>query len=183
MDKFLLNHQEAALVIIDIQDKLAAAMKYKEPVVNNCLHLIELTRLLQIPVLLTEQYPKGLGPTLPEIQEALPVYAPFEKTAFNCCQETGFLEKVESMGRKKLILAGMETHICVLQTGLGLLEEGYDIHIVQDAICSRTKKDFRSGIEYLRDAGTVITSTETVLFQLLQKAGTEAFKIISQRIK
>jgi len=183
MDKFLLNQQEVALVIIDIQDKLAAVMRQKEQVVTHCLHLIVLAKLHQIPILLTEQYPKGLGPTVLEIKEALPEYAPFEKTAFNCCQEAGFLEKVVSTGRKKLLLTGMETHVCVLQTSLGLMKQGYSVQVVQDAVCSRTKNNFRSGLEYMRDAGTVITNTETVLFQILERSGTEAFKVISQRIK
>jgi nicotinamidase-related amidase len=183
MDKFFLNQQNTALVIIDIQEKLAAVMKHKDQVVNNCLHLVELAGLLNIPILLTEQYPKGLGTTIPEIQEALPVYSPFEKTAFNCCQEAGFLGKVASIGRKTLLLTGMETHVCVLQTSLGLMQEGYHVQVVQDAVCSRTKSNFRSGLGFMRDAGTVITNTETVLFQILERAGTEAFKVISRRIK
>ena len=183
MDKFFLDQQEAVLVIIDIQDKLVAAMKHKDQVVENCLHLIELAKLLEIPILLTEQYPKGLGKTLPEIQEALPEYAPFEKTDFNSCREAGFLEKVAATGRKKLILTGMEAHVCVLQTALGLIKEGYAVHVVQDVVASRYKKNFKVGIEFMRSAGIVITSTEMVLFQLLERSGTEPFKIISKRIK
>jgi nicotinamidase-related amidase len=183
MDQFFINEHDTALFIIDIQDKLAAAMRHKDQVVSNCLHLIELAKLLQIPLLVTEQYPKGLGPILSEIKEALPGYDPFEKTAFNCCLETGFLEKVAALGRKKLILTGMETHICVLQTSLGLLKEGYAVQVVRDGVCSRTKNNFTAGIELMDRAGVVITGTETVLFQLLQKAGTEAFKVISKRIK
>ncbi len=183
MDKFSLNQQEMALLIIDIQGKLAAVMKHKDQVVNNCLHLVELAKLLQIPILLTEQYPQGLGTTIPEIQEALPAYNPFEKTAFNCCLEAGFLEKVADTGRKKWLLTGMETHVCVLQTSIGLMQEGYNVQVAQDAVCSRTKNNFRSGLEMMRDAGAVITTTETVLFQVLERAGTEAFKVIAQRIK
>ncbi|MBA4394970.1 MAG: hydrolase [Desulfobacca sp.] len=183
MDKFFINEHDTALLIIDIQDKLAAAMRHKDQVVNNCLHLIELAKLLSIPILVTEQYPKGLGTTLPEIKAALPEYAPFEKTAFNCCLEAGFLEKVASLGKKKLLLTGMETHICVLQTGIGLMKEVYAVQVIQDAVCSRTKNNYSTGLAYLDRAGAVITGTETVLFQLLQKAGTEAFKVISKRIK
>ena len=183
MDKYFLSQQEVALVIIDIQDKLAAVMRYKEQVVTQCLHLIELAKLYRIPILLTEQYPKGLGPTVSEIKEALPTYAPFEKTAFNCCLETGFLEKVRSLGRKTLLMTGIEAHVCVWQTSLGLMKQGYAVQVVRDAVCSRTKANFRSGLELMRDAGAVITTTETVLFQILERAGTEAFKVISQRIK
>ena len=182
-EKFLIRKDEVALVLIDIQDKLAAAMKKKEAVVANCLHLVELARLLEIPILVTEQYPRGLGPTLEELRTALPHYEPFEKTAFDCCREIGFIEKVSATGRQKILLTGMEAHICVLQTSLGLLQAGYTVQVVQDAVCSRTKDNFRIGIEWLRQAGAVVTGTETVLFQLLEKAGGEAFKVISKRIK
>jgi nicotinamidase-related amidase len=183
MDQFFINSEEAALVILDMQERLAAAMKTRRQTVDNCLHLIETARLFQIPILVTEQYPKGLGPTLPEIREALPDYVPFEKLSFNCTQETGFLEKVASMGRKKLLLTGMEAHICVLQTSLGLMRQGYTVQVIKDAVCSRTKNNFNTGIDFLSQAGAVITCTETVLFQLLQKAGTEVFKTIVKRIK
>ena len=183
MDKFFIKSEEAALVIIDIQERLAMTMKQKSQVVTNGLHLIETSKLMSIPILVTEQYPKGLGPTLPELRETLPVYAPFEKLSFNCCQEPGFLEKVGTLGRKKILVTGMEAHICVLQTSLGLMQAGYTVHVVQDAVCSRTKPDFKAGVEFMRNAGAVMTCTEIVLFQLLQKAGTEVFKAISKRIK
>ena len=140
MDKFFINSEEVALIILDMQERLAAAMKTRQQVVDNCLHLIETAKLFQIPILVTEQYPKGLGPTLSEIREALPDYSPFEKISFNCTQETGFLEKVASLGKKKLLLTGMETHICVLQTGLGLMRQGYTVQVIKDAVCSRTKE-------------------------------------------
>jgi nicotinamidase-related amidase len=183
MDRFFLKVEDTALLIIDIQDKLAAAMKYKEQVVSNTLHLIELAKLLSIPILLTEQYSKGLGPTVPEIKETLPAYGPFEKLSFDCCQEAGFLEKIETWGRKKILVTGMEAHICVLQTCLGLMKEGFSVQVIQDAVCSRTKPNFNTGITFMDRAGAVITCTEIVLFQLLQKAGSENFKIISKRIK
>jgi nicotinamidase-related amidase len=183
MDKYFLKPEEAGLIIIDIQDKLAASMKHRDQVVANTLHLIETAKLLQMPILLTEQYPKGLGPTLPEIKEALPAYEPFEKLSFDCCQENGFGEKVNTMGRKKWLIAGMEAHICVLQTSLGMMQAGHTVQVVQDAVCSRSKSNFKIGINFMDRAGAVLTGTEIVLFQLLQKAGGEVFKIISKRIK
>lgn len=183
MDKFFITSGEVALIILDIQERLAAAMKYGQQAVDNGLHLIEAAKLFEIPILVTEQYPKGLGPTLSPIREALPVYSPFEKLSFNCTLETGFLEKVASLGKKKLLVTGMETHICVLQTSLGLMREGYTVQVIKDAVCSRTKNNFDTGIAFLSQAGAVITCTETVLFQLLQKAGTDVFKVISKRIK
>ena len=183
MDKFSIHSQQTAVLIIDIQDRLAAAMPLKDQITNNCLILIEAAKQFQIPVVLTEQYPKGLGRTLDEIQRALPGVDPFEKLSFNCCDEAGFLEKIRGLGKKKLLLAGMETHICILQTALGLLREGFDIQIVRDAVCSRTKTNFKTGLGTLDRAGAVITSTETVIFQLLQKAGSDAFKTLSKLIK
>lgn len=183
MSKFTLDKNNVTLLIVDIQDKLAAAMKQREKVVENTLHLIELTKMLNIPIIVTEQYPKGLGPTVPEIKEALPAYVPIEKLTFNCCGVPDFSGSLKRAGRRKIILTGMETHICVLQTALGLLQDGYAVHAVSDAICSRTKENWKVGLGFMHDAGVVITGTETVLFQLLGVAGTEEFKAISKRIK
>ncbi len=183
MDKFVLKRENAALIIVDIQERLAVAMSEKDKVIANTLHVIEASKLLDFPVLLTEQYPKGLGPTVPEIKDALQAYAPIEKITFSCCGEGFFTEAVEGLDKKQVILVGMETHVCVLQTCIDLLQSGYDVHLVADAVCSRAEANYRTAIEYMRDAGAVITCTETVLFQLLVKAGTEEFKAISKRIK
>jgi nicotinamidase-related amidase len=182
-DKFFLNKESSVLVVVDIQEKLAAVMSEREKVVGNTLHLIEAAKLLGIPGILTEQYPRGLGPTLSEIREALPGCEPIEKLTFSCCAELGFMRVLEASGRRKIILCGMEAHVCVLQTCIGALMEGYAVHAVRDAVCSRSKENYRTGVEFMRDAGAVITGTETVLFQLLEKAGTEEFKAIVKRIK
>jgi nicotinamidase-related amidase len=183
MDKFFPDKYNAALVIIDIQERLAAIMKQKDSVISNCLHLIELSRMLNLPIVLTEQYPKGLGQTVEEIKKALPIYRPVEKLTFSCCDEPAFLTGIKKLSRKNLVITGMETHICLLQTCMGLLKNGFNVHLVKDAVCSRTKENWKTACEYMRDAGAVITSTETVLFQLLHIAGTEEFKTISKRIK
>ncbi len=183
MDRFFLDRNNTLFLIIDIQEKLANVMKARDEVVKNCLHLIELSKLLRIPVIVTEQYPKGLGPTVKEIKEHLSDYKTVEKMTFSCCEEPVFLNEVKSFNRKSIVITGMETHICVLQTCIGLLKEGFYVHIVRDAVCSRTKENWKTGIEFMRDAGAVITCTETVLFQLLKIAGTEEFKTISKRIK
>lgn len=185
MNKFSIDKESSALLIVDIQERLAAAMreKVKENVVNNCLHLVELAKLMNVPIVLTEQYPKGIGQTVSQIRDALPAYSPIEKLTFSCCGEPGFMDAVNGLAKKTIILAGMETHVCVLQTCVELLNKGYSVHIVQDAVCSRSKENWKTGIEFMRDAGAVITCTETVLFQLLKVAGTEEFKAISKRIK
>jgi nicotinamidase-related amidase len=170
--------------VVDIQDRLASVMSERQHVVRNTSLLIEAAKTLGLPMVLTEQYPKGLGPTVNELKEILPPgVKPVEKLHFSCCGEPAFLDALKKTGKKKVILAGMETHICVLQTTLGLLDEGYGVHLVSDAICSRKSSDYKSGLGMAREAGAVVTSTETVLFQLLEKAGTEEFKKISKLVK
>jgi len=183
MDKFRLAKENTLLLIVDIQDRLAAVMKEKDKIISNNLHLIELAKMLGIPVVVTEQYPKGLGSTVAVIRDALPYYRPVEKITFDCCGHPAFLEELMEHHRETIILTGMETHICVLQSCLGLLKGGMQVHLVRDAVCSRSRENFETGIEFMRNAGAVVTCTETVLFQLLQVAGTDEFKKISQRIK
>ena len=182
-EKFILEKEDCALLIVDVQERLAAVMKYREQVVKNNLLLIQLAKMLGMAVLVTEQYPKGLGHTVGEIREALPSTSPVEKLSFGCCGEPAFMEELRKLGKKKVILTGMETHICVLQTALGLIKEGYVVHAVSDAMCSRTKENWKTGLGMMQGAGGVISCTETVLFQLLKVAGTEEFKAVSKMIK
>ena len=183
LDKFFLDKEDTVLLIVDIQEKLAAVMTEKDKVVRNNLHLIELAKMIKMPVMVTEQYPRGLGATVKDIREALPFYRPVEKMTFDCCGQPPFLEELKEHNKRNVVLTGMETHICVLQTCIGLLKGGINVHIVQDAVCSRTRENWKTGVEFMREAGAVVTSTETVLFQLLKVAGTDEFKKISQRIK
>ena len=183
MKKFFLDKNNAILLIIDIQERLAPVMKVRDSVVRNCLHLIELAATYTIPIVVTEQYPKGLGKTVGELRDALQDHSPIEKLTFSCCEEPSFLSEMKKYGRKSVILTGMETHVCVLQTCIGLLNEGFHVHLVKDAACSRSKENWKTSVEFMRDAGAVVTCTETVLFQVLQIAGTEEFKAISKRIK
>ena len=185
INRFILDKEDTLILIIDVQERLAAVMKteVKDQVVKNCRHLIELAKMLNIPVMVTEQYPKGLGPTVPELREATAAVKPVEKIAFNCCGEPAFMKEVRALDRKKIIVTGMEMHICVLQTTLGLLKADFVPHVVSDAVCSRTKANWRTSLDLMRSAGAVVTGTETVLFQLLGVAGTEEFKAISKRIK
>lgn len=183
LENYFLDREDTVLLIIDVQERLVPAIWEKDRVLKNCGHLIELAKMIKVPVLVTEQYPKGLGKTVYELQSALPEYKPIEKTAFNCCGELAFLAQLGSTNRKKIVVTGMETHVCVLQTVTSLLNEGFTPHVVKDAVSSRTEANWNTGLEFLRDAGAVVSCTETVLFQLLKVAGTEEFKKISQRIK
>lgn len=183
MRNFSIDKDNAALVIVDIQERLLPVMPDGERIISNCLHLIELSKMYGMPVMVTEQYPRGLGITVPEIRSALPAYQPFEKLSFSCCGNMDFITKLRTLGRQNIILTGMEAHVCVLQTCLDLISAGFSVHLVKDAVCSRAAVNFDTGVEMMRDAGAVITCTEIVLFQLLKAAGTEEFKAISKRIK
>jgi len=183
VDNYFLDKSDTILLIIDIQERIALVMKEKDKIVKNTQHLIELAKMINIPLVVTEQYPKGLGRTVSELQSSIPGYKPIEKTTFDCCGEPSFLSEIKKFGKKKIIVTGMETHVCVLQTTTSLLQAGFVTHVVQDAICSRTRENWQTGLAFMHDAGAVVTCTETVLFQLLRVAGTEEFKKISQRIK
>ena len=183
VERFMLGREDAVVLIVDVQERLAGVMEARERVSANCVRLIEAAKVLGIPALVTEQYPKGLGHTLPEILAALPEGAPVEKMTFDCCGEPAFMQRLAGTGRKKIMLAGMEAHICVLQTALSLLGNGYTVHAVSDAMCSRTEHNWRVGLEMMRDAGAVVTCTETALFQLLGIAGTDEFRAVSKMVK
>jgi len=182
-NRFRLRREDAVLVVIDVQERLAAAMAERERVEANALRLVRLAHLLGVPVVATEQYPKGLGPTVAGLRGELGDRAPIEKLTFDCCGEPGFLAAVGALGRRTLLLAGMEAHVCVLQTALGLLGRGLGVHVAADAVCSREAENARTGLELLRDAGAVVTCTETAVFQLLGRAGTAEFKAALPLIK
>ena len=180
---FQLDRDDAILLVVDIQERLAVAMGERERVVTNTGHLVAAAQLLGVPIVLTEQYPKGLGPTVPELRAALDPAPAIVKMTFDCCGEPAFAPALERTGRSTVIVCGMEAHICVLQTVLGLLATGMTVHVAADAVCSRNPENARTALELLRDAGAVITCTETVLFQLLGRAGTPEFKTIQARIR
>jgi nicotinamidase-related amidase len=185
-DRFKIQRNNTICVVIDLQTQLLSAMQ--EPVrttveKNNNL-LISSLKILGIPLVVTEQYPRGLGPTCEPIKENLADrYSPIEKVVFSCWREPGFHEKIIQLIPETVILTGIETHVCVLQTALDLLEQGYRVHIPVDATCSRYKQDWKSALNLLDSAGAVISSVETIVFQLLEKAGTPEFKAISPLIR
>lgn len=183
-DKYFLEKEKAALLVIDVQEKLCRAMEEKvlAKLTANAGILIEAAHELSIPVMATEQYVKGLGETLPVLKEKL-ADAALEKMSFSCCGDESFVNRLKSLQRPQVIIVGMETHVCVLQTVLELLAEGFVVHLVKDAVMSRRKENWQVGIDMAAAAGAVITSTETALFQLLRVAGTEQFKKLSKLVR
>jgi nicotinamidase-related amidase len=183
MTTSLLSADNTGVVLLDVQEKLMPVMGRKETVTENILRLLHLSGLYNLPVIQTEQYPKWLGSTLPEIKEVLTSYDPIEKLHFNCCDVDTFNSRLESEDLKSIILMGVETHICILMTCISLLEKGYKIHVPQDAVDSRTDENWRVGLELMRGAGALITSTESVIYQILKKAGTKEFKEMLKKVK
>ena len=183
-EKYFLDRNEAVLVVVDVQEKLCRAMDEKvlERLTGNIGVLQEAAQEMGIPVVATEQYVKGLGETLPAIKEKLAESA-LEKMTFSCCGDNAFLDKIRELKRPQIIVTGMETHVCVLQTVLELLDAGYTVHLVRDAVMSRRKDNWFVGMETAAAAGAVITSTEAALFQLLRVAGTDEFKRLSKLVR
>jgi len=173
-----LEAEQCALVVVDIQEKLLPPIFEKERMVKNSQLLIRLAGILKIPALMTTQYAKGLGPTVPEIASLLPETQPIDKHMFSCFGSEVFCSvlKRQPGNRNTVLLCGMESHICVTQTALGALREGYIVHVASDAVSSRTEWNWKIGLERIRAAGAVISSTEMMIYELLRSSGAPAFK-------
>jgi len=180
-----IEKEDIVFVVIDIQEGLIRAMapEIRESLPRNLRTLVAFAKEMNIPILATEQYPKGLGRTLPEITKEWGDLSPIEKVVFNACRVDAFNERLNQLGRKQLILSGIEAHVCVLQTAAGLIERGYGVHVLADAVCSRKKLDWEIGLRWMEKIGAVITTTEIVAFQLLKEAGTDEFKQLSKSLK
>lgn len=183
LSPWLADRVDAVLVVVDMQDRLAAVMPERDEVVATAVMLVRAARLLGVPVLVTRQYPEGLGDTVPELREALDVHTPIDKSVFCCRSDEGFSDLLADTWRGQVILIGMEAHICIAQTALALLEDGYRVHVVADAVCSRTERDSEIALERLRHAGVAVTSAESVLYEVLGESGTEEFKAVLALVK
>jgi isochorismate hydrolase len=180
------SSQDSVLLVIDIQQQLGSAMpgKVLNRVVSNSALLSRSADLLQVPVFSTEQYPRGLGPTVDEIAEALPENAQsFEKTVFSCSQADGFSDALARSRRNQVILVGMEAHVCVLQTAIDLRMDDFDVYVVEDAICSRRLENYQNALERLRQLGVHVVSAESVIFEWLEDARHEHFKAIQKMLR
>lgn len=178
-----INKEEAVLVLVDYQERLMPAMVDKEALEENVVKLAMGCGILGLPILVTQQYTRGLGETVEAIKEAVDDFSPIEKTSFSCYGEPAFVEALEATGRKTVVLAGIETHVCVLQTALDLLEQGYRVFLPADCVSSRKLSDKNYGEVRMGSAGVTITSCESVLFELVKDAKNENFKAISILVK
>lgn len=186
----MIDRSEFALVIVDVQERLASAMGERDRVISAISRLARMCALVSAPMLLTRQYPKGLGPTVPELEALLLDLARdgarvsgVDKVAFCCVAEHDFVEALSATGRRQIVVAGMETHICVTQTALALLDHGYRVQVPADACCSRAGTDHAIALDRLRAAGVVVTSSESVMYEAVGSAGTEEFKRLLEIVK
>ena len=179
----MLSRTNAVLIIIDIQGNLAQAMYNKENLFANNVKLIQGFKAFNLPIIFTEQIPQKLGKTLPVISQELDGIEPIAKEAFSCWDDRNFIKQLKALSRKHIILTGIECHVCVYQTALDLISNGYNVHLVSDAVSSRTPENRQIGIDAIKSEGAHITSTEMVLFELLRTAADPKFKDIFKIVK
>lgn len=179
----LIRATDSALVVIDMQERLVPAMQAPARTIANTRLLLTAANRTDVPALLTEQYPKGLGKTVPEVRNAAGEAQVLPKMHFSCMEDPAFADAFRALGRKQAIIAGMEAHICVVQTAESLVEDGYDVFVVSDATASRTLESERACLDRLSASGVSIVTAEMVVFEWLGRAGTPAFKELLPLIK
>nr|VFJ72325.1 MAG: Nicotinamidase-related amidase [Candidatus Kentron sp. FM]VFJ72701.1 MAG: Nicotinamidase-related amidase [Candidatus Kentron sp. FM]VFK19900.1 MAG: Nicotinamidase-related amidase [Candidatus Kentron sp. FM] len=175
----LINTHNSWLLIVDVQEKLIPAIHNKDAVIDHCAWLMKVSGVMGVPILVSEQYPKGLGPTVPELRKLTPKHAFMEKVHFSCAAAPRCDARISALGRSQVVIAGIEAHVCVLQTALDLAADGKQVFVVADAISSRDPRDVELAMERMRSTGVVIVSREMVLFEWAHKSDTTQFKHLS----
>jgi nicotinamidase-related amidase len=179
----VLQLDNVVLVVVDVQDRLFRVMPEREALAGSLRKLISGMQVLDVPLIFTEQNPKGLGPTIAELAELVPSIQPIPKLSFSCFGEERFRRELEALGRRQVLLAGIELHVCVYQTSVDLLAAGYEVQVVADCVASRRAQDREIGLARLRDSGAALTTAEMALFELLKTAKGDIFKEISRIVK
>jgi nicotinamidase-related amidase len=179
----MLEIQDCCLVVIDIQGKLAQLMIGKDALFKNIQILIQAARILEIPILWCQQVPEALGPTVPEIAELLAGSEPIDKASFSCCGQEQFNAQLNTLGKEQVLLCGIETHVCIYQTAMDLMEGGLDVTVIADAVSSRTERNQHIALSRLAAEGAHVSSTEMALFELLKTAKHPHFKEIAKLVK
>ncbi len=180
----ILKREKTILIVVDIQEAFRSPIPDFEEIAVRTSMAVRGFQILEVPIIVTEQYPKGLGRTAEEILYSLPDNSEIiEKTAFSACSATSFVEKLKSLGTTQVVLAGIEAHICVNQTAHDLLNEGFQVHLLQDCVSSRKTHDKHTGIEKMKQSGVFPSNVEMALFELMQDAKHEKFKEIQALVK
>jgi hypothetical protein len=175
--------ENTGAIVIDLQERLVPHMYEDKGLLKNMEILINGLKELHIPILVSEQYPKGLGHTVESVDKVLGDYECLEKKSFSCCDETSINKEFKEMDKKWIIVAGVESHICVLQTVIDLIDRGYVPVLIEDCISSRKKNDKIIAVERMRSEGAIISTCESILFELCRHSGTDTFKVISGLVK
>ena len=179
----MMDCQGVVLLVIDLQENLLAKIPVADEVLRRSKRLVQFARALEIPILWTEQYPRGLGTTAATLTEQLTGLAPLEKLSFGCFGAAGFPEAVAATGRDQLLIIGVEAHVCVMQTVLVAMERGFQAYVVRDAVASRRRTDYKAGLARMQANGAQIVTAEMAMFEMLRVAGTPRFKKILPLIK
>ena len=179
----MLDIKDSCLVVVDVQEKLFESMHNKQQLLSNIRILIKAAKILEIPILWCQQYPKGLGPTVPEIAQLLTDNQPINKMSFSCCGSDAFNAGLKQLSRSRVLLCGIEAHVCVYQTATNLTEKNYHVHIIADAVSSRTEENKQTALRRMDGEGVKITCTEMAVFELLRTAEHPQFKEIVKLIK
>ena len=179
----LADKSDSCLVVVDLQEPFLRTMFDRQTVIENTGRLIQAAKILGLPVLVTLQNPEKMGNTVDEIKRLLLPHEPIGKMAFSCCADEDFNSRLKGLGKQRVIICGVEAHVCVSQTAHDLLASGYKVHVPEDAVCSRKERDWRTGLEKMRQSGITVTSTEAVIFELLGRAGTDEFREVLKLIR
>jgi nicotinamidase-related amidase len=178
-----INVKDSLAVVIDIQERLFPHIYQHQKLERNCMILVSGFRELAVPLLVTEQYSKGLGQTIESVKSSLPEYNPLEKMSFSCCGNAAFMDVLKRYNRRNIILCGIEAHVCVLQTAVDLKQTGFQPILVADCTSSRRESDKHIALNRLQQEGVLMTSYESILFELCSESGTPTFKAISNLVK
>ncbi len=177
----LMHRDLSGLLLVDVQEKLAPHVLHSEKMISRCNWLVRLSQALSVPTLVCEQYPSGLGQTIKSLQELADPYDPIEKIDFSCYRSKDFVKRWETLGKTQIIIAGIETHVCVLQTAIDIKQStNHDVFVVVDAVSSRTDLDHKYGLKRMKQAGVELVTSEMVFFEWVERAGTAEFKMLSQ---
>ena len=179
----MLDRENTVLVVVDVQEPFLRSLFERDRVVNNVTKLVRAASILGVPIIATLQNKARMGGVIPEIAELLPDGEAIDKMTFSCCGESSFIDSIDSLGWNQVLLCGLETHVCLNQTAHDLKSRGHEVHIAADAVSSRKESDWKFGIERLRQAGIVITTTEMAIFELLRDAAAPEFKRILEIVK
>ena len=179
----MINRDKTLFVVIDFQEKLMPVTHNKEVLEDKVCRLAEGMKVLGIPHIVTQQYTRGIGETIPSVAEAIGEFEPIDKTSFSCMRNEEFARQLREAGKKDIVVCGIEAHICVLQTVLELLDEGYNVYVAVDGMSSRSANDYLWAAERMETAGAIVTTYEAILYEILGDAKSEGFKEVSKIVK